>query len=408
MPFLNDWNLKRSLALDAPLLTVLLFSTTFLLLSSAEATAVDTGNVVALTMPFETRTRLVVIPVQINGSRPLNCILDTGMPEGLFIFDPALGEDLKLDYVTTVPVQGVGDATEMAQVAMGATLGVGDISIGQQNIIVLTKAGELAKIGVDGVIGAAVFNRYVVEIDFQSTTLNLYEQQGFDSRDAGQELALTITATKPFVECMVSVDGQTQIPATVVVDTGSTAALVLHTATLEGLELPSTTIETVMASGVGGDVQGSLGRVAGLMLGESRLNDIVSEFQERSLFGVGGSIGMGILSRFVVTFDYQNKRMLLRPNESFAEPFEFNMAGINLRPRAGKRLSVHSVLDESPAARKEIRGGDIIVALNGRDLAEYSDTDAVDLLQDVGKTVALTIEREGKRFEVSLTLERLI
>ncbi len=365
-------------------------------------------NTVALSMPFESDGKWVIVPVEVDGSRPLRCILDTGMTEGLFIFDPALGEELNLSYVTTVPVGGVGEDTATADVAMGATLQLGSLSFEAQNLIVLTEASGLAQMGIDAVIGAAVFNRYISEIDFESSTLTLYEPEGFDASAAGEELELTVTATKPHVEATFSIDENTEISTTFLVDTGASGILVLFSSNLENLELPAEKISTVVSGGVGGDVHGYVGRVDEIEFGDIGFSEVVTAFQDHAPGAAGGVNGMGILRRFVVTFDYINGRMLLKPNESMDIPFEYNMAGLYLRPRAGGLLSVHTVIDDSPASRQDIQPGDLIVAIDGNELIDYAGSAVEDFLKDDGRTIAVIIERDGSRLEFELTLERMI
>ena len=150
------------------------------------------------------------------------------------------------------------------------------------------------------------------------------------------------------------------------------------------------------------------GRVSSLELGPHRLTEIVTAFPDRPQGSANGAIGMGILSRFVVTFDYVNQRMLLRPSSSFADPFEYNMTGLILRPRDGGQLSVKGVIDGSPAARRGIRHGDLIVAIDGRQLVHNDGRVARDLLRQENRSVVLTIERAGEKFDVTIKLERLI
>ena len=80
-----------------------------------QAPETATSNTPLLKIPFDTAARLVIVPVRVDGSRPLRCVLDTGMPEGMFLFDPAVGDELGLEYVATVPVRGTGPAPGTSQ-----------------------------------------------------------------------------------------------------------------------------------------------------------------------------------------------------------------------------------------------------------------------------------------------------
>ena len=67
---------------------------------------------------------------------------------------------------------------------------------------------------------------------------------------------------------------------------------------------PSVGFSAVVASGVGGDVQGVMGRISSLQLGSQKLEDLVVAFSDEAQGMVNGVLGMGVLERFVVTFDY--------------------------------------------------------------------------------------------------------
>ncbi len=173
------------------------------------------------------------------------------------------------------------------------------------------------------------------------------------------------------------------------------------------LALPQKTIRSVLA-GVGGEVPGVVGRVSSLRLGSLELTNLVGQFPDDPTRGADGTLGMDVLSRFVVTVDYANRRLLLRGNASFGEPFEYNMAGLLLFPLDGGRLKVHGVIDDSPADGAGVRANDVVVAINGRRLDDIGDTNVRRLFKQHGATIVLTLDREGERIEVTMQLVRLI
>ena len=144
-----------------------------------------TRNTPVLQISVDTIARMVIVPVRIDDSRVLRCVLDTGMPEGVFLFDPAVGDELGLAYVATAAVKGSGPARRTASIALGSTLRLGDIELANERVIVLDKPSKLAGMGADGAIGASVFKRYVVEMDFESSSVSLYDPESFDAAESG-------------------------------------------------------------------------------------------------------------------------------------------------------------------------------------------------------------------------------
>ena len=106
-----------------------------------------------------------------------------------------------------------------------------------------------------------------------------------------------------------------------------------------------------------------------LRLGKHELLNIIALFRDGSTPGnADGLIGMGILERFLVTFDYAGKHMFLKPNKEFNKPFEFSMTGISVRPNERGALQVADVFNDSPAKDAGIRAGDIIVSIDKKSL----------------------------------------
>jgi hypothetical protein len=374
--------------------------------STTVAQTTESSNAPVLQIPFDTTGLMAIVTIRINDSRPLRCILDTGMPEGAFLFDPAVGEELGLEYAATIPVRGTGPEPRMAGVAMGVTLQLDELVFENERVIVLQKASELASMGIEAVIGASVFNQYVVELDFEAAEVTLFDPDAFDDSESGESLPLTITATKPFIRATMSVDGKETVPVKLLVDSGAGKELSIRS---DAVSAPTRVLNGIVSSGVGGDAPVAVGRVSSLDLGAFELTDLVGQFPESSTgMGGDGTLGMGVLRQFVVTFDYPGRRMLLRPGSSFGDPFEFNMAGLVMRPLAGGTLRVHNVIDASPAADVDVRSDDVIVAINGKSIDELGHRKVRHLLHQHGKKIVLTLERDGERMDVSVELRRLI
>jgi len=87
------------------------------------------------------------------------------------------------------------------------------------------------------------------------------------------------------------------------------------------------------------------------------------------------SLGLGALSRFDLIFDVGGKRMWIRPNASYGQPFPHPVVGVGfaLTSRAGM-MEVGSIAPASPAEKAGLKKGDVIVRLGSEDatLAGFS------------------------------------
>ena len=100
--------------------------------------------------------------------------------------------------------------------------------------------------------------------------------------------------------------------------------------------------------------------------------------------------------------------MFLRPGKHLARPFDFDMAGLVLQARRDGLFSILDVIAGSPAARAGVAGGDLLIAIDGRDVRSLGSEQTLGMLRARGKAVELTLERGGRRSTQKVTLARLI
>ncbi len=87
---------------------------------------------------------------------------------------------------------------------------------------------------------------------------------------------------------------------------------------------------------------------------------------------------------------------------------QYGGIGVEIGLRGPKReLTVISPIENTPAARKGIRAGDVIIAVNGKSTAGFTTADATKLIRgEQGTEVTLTIRRPGYDRPLEYTLTR--
>ena len=87
---------------------------------------------------------------------------------------------------------------------------------------------------------------------------------------------------------------------------------------------------------------------------------------------------------------------------------EYGGVGIEISLRGkDKELTVVAPIDDTPAARKGVRAGDVIVKVDGKSTAGFSTRDASEIIRGkAGSNVTLTIRRLGQEEFLDYTLER--
>lgn len=279
-------------------------------------------------IPFEVESNLMVIPVSVNGSRPLRYVLDTGA-QGTSLNNSEIIDSLNLKITGTMPVRGAGGgAASEVSIAENVNFNIGGIELSGGRLAVrrLPKDSPFFA-GFDGVIGRIVFSTLVVEADWEKRVIKFYEPAKYKYSGKGTVLPITFDeGIRPYITANVRVSGDKSFPVKLIVDTGASHALSLEAGTKPEIKFPDGAAKIVLGRGGSGEITGYAGRVNSFELGGQTFNNVPTSFPDKSL-GVGGSngrngnLGSGLLRRFKVIYDYSRKQMIVEPNKFVGEPF---------------------------------------------------------------------------------------
>ncbi|MFT5885002.1 MAG: putative aspartyl protease [Arcticibacterium sp.] len=378
------------------------------------------------TLPFKVYSNLIVIPVTIDGSDTLNFILDTGVSSN-FIVDPKVGEALGLEYQRTVAISGAGEGEALrAYVSVGHEFKVGNITGYRQNVVVLSEdilhLSEFMGVQIHGIFGHAMFEHFVITIDFNSLVLNIRRPEKFRySKRYGDKYPIVVTQSKPYTDAITITEANDQArKVRLVIDTGAGHALLLNSE--EGhIELPQKVIRANLGRGLNGEIYGNIGRVSKVSIGKYQMNDVIASFPDSLTFSMKfpptevnrqGSIGGEFLRRFKVTLNYREGYMALKPNKTrLKQPFEHDMSGLDVRADKEDftRFYVSEVVPNSPASGAGLEAKDEIVFINNQQAFKMSVAEIYRLLsKKEGKTIEVFYRRNGALRFASFVLKRVI
>src|SRR5438132_10145351 len=122
-------------------------------------------------VPFEVGNGWMLIPVSVNGSRPLRYVLDSGA-SGAMLTNAAVVDSLNLKTIGKMQVRGAGGsgATSEVSVAENVTFNIGGIELMNGNLAISPSPAPAGlpnrgrRSGQDGVIGRPIFANLVVEV----------------------------------------------------------------------------------------------------------------------------------------------------------------------------------------------------------------------------------------------------
>jgi len=271
---------------------------------------------------------------------------------------------------------------------------------------------------IHGVLGADMFARFRMKIDFKHKIITLHNEKSKKLKIKGfQSVEMVVQKSKPYIVCKTTLSNETVLDTKLLIDTGASTALMLNTSTDESLVLPPKIIPGNLGLGLGGVIEGYIGRVPYLELGSNMLENVVCRFQEvtphdsLSLVFRNGIIGNFILDRFTVILDYPNQRLYIKPNKKWTRKFIFDKSGINfISIGLGKKTYyVNSLIEHSPAALAGVESGDIILKVNHKYSAMMSyDKIKKSFQGKTGKTIKLKLKRGKEKIKVDFKLKDLI
>jgi predicted aspartyl protease len=354
---------------------------------------------------------IAVLAGSVNARGTLKFLLDTGGSGS--VIDKDLAIKLGLNIENAVASVSGNPSMEVG-VVRDAAVHVGSIQFHRQLMATpLSQLEEIFGCELDGILGGDFVRRYVVELDYERDLMRIYDPTGFQYEGAGTALQLSFVEGIPYVELKLALPNGKSVIGTFLVDTGGDMPALLNKQIVDrdGLadQLP-TLNET--GYGLGGKTARVALRASTLSIGPFEL--------ERPFVGIAndparadqkatGLIGMEVLRRFKVTFDYSRSRMYLKPGPRVGEAFVYDASGLALRARRPSFSPyVSRVTESSPAQEAGLKPGDLLLELDGRSTPGLSLEVIRHVLKDPGNSHTLTLSRSGKTIKTVLrTRERL-
>jgi len=391
---------------------------------------------------FQLINNVMVIPLEVNGTE-LSFIFDSGVGTPL-LFNLSEQDSIQINKVSEITIRGLGEGEPIQALSskdnvfkMGAIL-----NSKQEFFVVLDESLNFSPslgVPVHGIIGYDLFRDFVVEINYNSKYIKFHNRElyAYKKNKKSQTLPLDIRNKKAYVTGAVVLQESKEIPVRMLLDTGSSDAIWLFEN--ESIGIPDTNYNDFLGRGLAGDIFGKRTKVRSIKIGSFVIEDAKTAFPDKASFksieslrSRNGSLGGEVLKRFNFIFDYENQKITLRKNGNFKTPFQYNLSGIELQHNglryvtesiAGPgrivkqnesktygnvqilwenqtRLSlipeiiVSGIRAGSPAEDAGLREGDVILAVNGKNVHSFKLQQILHMLNEKkGKRVRVLIER---------------
>jgi hypothetical protein len=251
-----------------------------------------------------------------------------------------------------------------------------------------------------GILGVSAFRDFVTQIDFDHGKVRFLWPDDRDHPEWGNAISLSTDHKVPVVKATVA--GRQLEMAVAVGDDFS-------------LSIPIDDFDEIVNATHAKTSSELIGTNTGLLkVPEMRIADFeLAGTPYKDLICCGnrhgiGSVGLGLLRRNLVTFDFPNHKLYLRPGRETDAPDERNLAGIRVGLMSGSIL-VGYVEEGSPAEDAGIRLDDKIVYIDGNSSTQYTLDEIHRLFSsEPGKQITLIMERGGATVHATIKLRRRI
>lgn len=410
-------------------------------------------------LQFELINNLAIVPVEVNGKK-LSFLLDTGVNFTL-LFSLYESDSLTLKNAVPTKIRGLGDGGDIdALKSINNVVKIGNAVDKDHKIYVIfdQKINFSPRMGVPvhGVIGYDFFKDMVAEIDYYSEQLTMHNPSYYTPKKCRkcEEFNIGIVENKPYIRTKINALGK-DYDVTMLMDTGASDALWLFNENIGITETPKNYFNDFLGLGLSGAVNGKRSKLDKFTLGTFELNQVNVSYPDstalRNLESIGqrnGTIGSDIWKRFTMIINYRTKKVVLKKNGFFNKSFNYNMSGIVVEHRGmvpvkdvttlpsegislvrnpgatsgviinvnpfytfflAPKLVIAEVRSDSPAAMVDIRVGDELISVNGKEFYDLKlqEINAVFTSKE-GRRITLVIERNGIRMKKKFVLQKLL
>ena len=334
------------------------------------------NNSTTTQIPFRLVSELIIVPVSINGSEQLDFVFDTGAAATV-ILESNNTKSLVLKSDSKLDIAGAGDGfISIANIVPNIDVKLGDVKLLDQSIVHLPISSvpffkDSDSVFFDGVIGYDFLKRFTIKIDYDNGLITLSEQADFAKIEtehdiSWQRLPISIEGNMSYISINTQLSTEQVTPLKLLVDTGYSGtfeiAQVRHEKSL-------TPYYPIIAQGLSGYSTIHVSNTKSLSLGSYSKNNVPISYNMSTNEEAEHNelLGNKFLKHFNIIFDYRNKQLFIKPNQSFDHPINLDKSGLRLMPHKLGAI-VHDVAPKTGSANIGLKTGDIITSYSGNQI----------------------------------------
>lgn len=379
--------------------------------------------VTSVTVPFVLDHNRMLVEAEIqrkDGSwRKARLWVDTGNP--YFVITETLARDLGID---------LADSGEYLEVPPPAGVRIGGMQLDFDGVNSVARTEPywlFAAMHHDGNLPSTVLKKYHVVFDYPQKRLTIAGPGTHKSRGTRASAHIHPQTGIPQIDAVVSGDSMS-----FALDNGASFSFISHDA-FESLlrKLPDnpTVTGTAGCANMWGwwppnEQASPVTRLPEIWWGPVRLTDVAivgvpvafengpglgEWYSHKTARPVVGFLGPNAFKSFRIEIDYENRAIYFEKGKS-ANPNDMDLAGLTLRPELDGTYTVIGVpaKDGKPVV-PHVEPGDLLVGVDDLETKGKTLGTVVDALRgQPGDVRVLEVERNGERFKVEASVERLL
>lgn len=403
-------------------------------------------------IPFELSHNLIIVDVIFNGVN-LKMIADTGASKSV-VFSLPNNESMVIKEANLITISGAGISEKIqGYLSKNNKLQIGKyfdydfetIFVFDRDISLVNRLG----IPINGILGSSFFKNYLIEIDYQKKIITLYKSPKEKLKKSYFSSKIEIDNDRPYIY-VKSKHGNTKVNFKLLFDTGLSDGLWLFEN--DSIKCNTTFFSDYLGKGLSGDIYGKKSRVQEINFDNYKLQDVLVSYPDVTFFDKktilqnrNGYLGGGIIQRFNWIIDYKEQKIYFKKNNLFDEPFDYNMAGIEVQHSGFQvvkekvenafstnvisldkndsqqsysdffkyelkpNFEIYSIRKDSPAEKVGLQEGDIILKLNNFQSHSLTIQRILDIFHSKeGKQISIKVNRKGEVKTFKFNLEKIL
>lgn len=373
-------------------------------------------------IPFELYNNIIVVKMEINKSKTLRFIFDSGCRSNI-ILHPKWIDSLQIFSEEKVYFSGLGlkDTIETIK-AENCRLQLSALEDDQAYIYFLNKdtldLENYLGTSIDGIFGAEIFNKYYVHVNLKKRVIELAESPPSTKIKANfKKVPLKIKMSKGYYTCIIMSPNGELYESELLLDTGANLPILIKNVSPEELGILSYK-EIEIGEGLAGSLVSKVSRTKTLFFDTLRFEQPVTCFSETPLYlkesndaVLNGNIGNDILNRLDIYYAYPDQCLYYKTQKNTHEPFYFNISNIILlQYKTGNGgYIVKNIVENSVPAEMGLAIGDEILEINGIRTDKMQMSEALYLLnRKIGKKICILFRHQNDTKKICYKLQSII